>query len=177
TGICGGPLGTYPPLTSLPCLPLTLFGFRLLTFRVDVFFPLDAIFSSSRGRVPRLAEGCSYALFALAPVDLRSVPKAALDLRCLASDFEVSDRLLLDLQLLGSRLGLCTSLCCHVTLLSRLQDRLSRTHFARRNNKLKSLVLAGTKDPGDVTKLAQIKSHTTFDPPRVFSSKILECLL
>jgi len=42
TGICGGPTG-IPPLTDLACLPLTLFGFRLLTFRVDVFILLDAI--------------------------------------------------------------------------------------------------------------------------------------
>jgi hypothetical protein len=41
-GIVGGPFG-IPPLTALACLPLTLFGFRLLTFRVDVFLPLEAI--------------------------------------------------------------------------------------------------------------------------------------
>jgi hypothetical protein len=42
TGICGGPCGV-PPLTALPRSPLTLFGFRLFTFRVDVFLPPEAI--------------------------------------------------------------------------------------------------------------------------------------
>jgi len=41
-GVCGGPLGN-PPFTVLARLPLTLLGFRLLTFRVDVFILLDAI--------------------------------------------------------------------------------------------------------------------------------------
>ena len=62
------------------------------------------------------------------------------------------------------------------TLRRNCQDRPSRTLFARRNLKLKSFVLASSQDDG-VTKLARIKSHTTFDPPRVFSSKILQSLL
>src|SRR5262249_33806326 len=82
-----------PALHSLG--PVTADASRLQTLDLPGrrFHSARRHISSSRGRVPRLTEGCFHALFALAGGEQRSVASTALDLRCLVSvsDFEGSD--------------------------------------------------------------------------------------